>query len=177
VGEGPRGRRAVEVLDRAEVLLSEARETRSVHLRVAADDVVHSGPERAAGAVQPPLRGAVAAVDEDGPRRPILRFARQALPPLQHEHVDASPRQRERGRPAAHARADDHDVRAERRHGYVTIATCTSPGPWTPTASFCSMSALRLGPVTIATELGRSVPSASKSSSSPATIVPSRTTV
>ena len=48
--------------------------------------------------------------------------------------------------------------------------TCTSRGPWTPTASFCSMSALRLGPVTIARALGRSSPSAAKSSSRPGRI-------
>src|SRR5215510_1027221 len=41
--------------------------------------------------------------------------------------------------------------------------TWTSPGPWTPTTRCCSMSALRLGPVTIASALGRSSPTAANS--------------
>ena len=57
---------------------------------------------------------------------------------------------------------------------HTSSTTCTSRGPWTPTASFCSMSALRLGPVTIASALGRSSPSAAKSSSSPGRIRSSR---
>ena len=48
--------------------------------------------------------------------------------------------------------------------------TCTSPGPCTPTTSCCSMSALRLGPVTIASALGRSSPTASNSSARPGRI-------
>ena len=40
-------------------------------------------------------------------------------------------------------------------------------GPWTPRASTCSMSAERLGPETIASELGRSPPTRANSSSRP----------
>jgi REP element-mobilizing transposase RayT len=60
-------------------------------------------------------------------------------------------------------------------HGWSGGArtTWTSPGPCTPTTSFCSMSALRLGPVTIASALGSSPPSASNSSASPGRILSS----
>ena len=40
--------------------------------------------------------------------------------------------------------------------------TCTSPGPWTPIASVCSMAALRLGPVTIPSALGSAPPTAAE---------------
>ena len=58
----------------------------------------------------------------------------------------------------------------DRRHS-GSNTTCTSRGPCTPTISFCSMSALRLGPVTIASALGRSPPRASKSPASPGRIL------
>src|SRR5918992_4854106 len=65
---------------------------------------------------------------------------------------------------------ETHDV------GHGTRTTCTSRGPWTPTTNRCSMSALRLGPVTIASALGRSGPTAAKSSARPGRIRSSEST-
>jgi hypothetical protein len=111
VGEGPRRRRALAVLDRAEVLLAQARQARAVDLRVAADHVVHPGGERTARAVEPLLVRAVAPLAEHRARRPVRRLARQSPPALEHEDVDAPARQGERRRPATHARADHDDLR------------------------------------------------------------------
>ena len=116
VAERPRRRNAVQVLDGSEVMLAESRQTRAVDLGVAADDVVHAGGERPAGAVEPLLGRLVPARREDRVRRPVLRLARQALPPLEHEHVDTAAGEGERGRAAPHAGADDDNVRTQRLH-------------------------------------------------------------
>jgi len=119
VAEGPGWRDPVLVLDLGEILLAEPRQARAVHLRAAAHDVVDAGREAAAGAVEPPLRRLVAPVDEHRARRPVLRLARQALPALQHEDVDAPARQRVRRRAPAHTGPDDHDVRVQRPHSAI----------------------------------------------------------
>jgi hypothetical protein len=102
--------RSLTVRDRGEVPFAEAGQARSVHFRAAADHVVHAGDERAAGAVAPPLGRRVAALEEHPSRRPVLRLARQAPPPLQDEDVDAPPRQGLRDGAAAHAGSSDHHV-------------------------------------------------------------------
>ena len=119
VAERPCRRGALVVLDRAEVVLAEAREARAVDLRVAADDVVDPGLEDPAGAVEPALGGLVAAFGEHRVRGPVLRLARQPPPALEHEHVDAAAGERERRRGAAHARADDDHVGTQRAHRAV----------------------------------------------------------
>ena len=120
VAERPGRRRALVVLDGPEVVLAEAREAGPVHLRVAAHHVVHARGERAARAVEPALGGLVAALHEDRLRRPVLRLAGEPPAALEDEHVDATAREREGRRAAAHARADDDHVGSQRPHAAVS---------------------------------------------------------
>jgi hypothetical protein len=66
ISDRPRRRHSLLVLQHAEVLLPEARQTGAVHLRVAAHVVLDPWLERlAAGVVVPRLRVLVALFDED----------------------------------------------------------------------------------------------------------------
>ena len=79
-------------LDRGEVLLAKAGQARSVDLRVTADHVVHAGSEHAAGAVEPPLRRFVAALDEhrSGLQREVSKRVVLKYMPHFHFHLDES---------------------------------------------------------------------------------------
>ena len=89
VHDGPRRRDAVVVAQLAEILLAQAVQRGAVELRGAADAVVHLRLEGLAVAVVPRVRRDVAVVDEDVPREPVLRLAREPVAPLEEE--DALP--------------------------------------------------------------------------------------
>ena len=121
IGEWPRGRGALLMLDGTEIGLAEPGQARAVDLRVAADHVVHAGRERAPGAIEPTLVRLVPALGEHRLRGPVLRLAREPLPTLEHKDVRAPLGEREGGRAAAHAGSDDHDVAVQVRHRFLTL--------------------------------------------------------
>ena len=110
VGDRPRGRDAVVVVDLAEVLGAQPVERCAVELGRAADEVVDLRLKRLALLVVPGVRGHVAVVDEDVRRLPVLGLARKPVAALEQE--DALPGRREvpREGAAAGARADDDHV-------------------------------------------------------------------
>ena len=110
VADRPRGRHALLVPERAEILEAQAVERAAVDLRVAADDVVQPGVELVTGTVLPDVGALVLAVDEHGLARPVGAFALQIVAALEDEDALAGRRQLERHRPAAGPRADDDDV-------------------------------------------------------------------
>ncbi len=74
IRDGPGRRRAAFVLDSAEVLATQARQRRSIHLGVAADEVVNAGLERLAVRVVPVFIGLVPLLVEDSAWLPVLRL-------------------------------------------------------------------------------------------------------
>lgn len=111
IGDGPRWRDPVVMLDLVEVLTSEAWQAGAVHLGVAADVVVHPGPERPASRSVVPRFGILVATPlEDLDRRGVGILARKKVAPLHDQHSCAAVTDRVReGRPA-HSGTDDRDV-------------------------------------------------------------------
>jgi hypothetical protein len=110
VGDRPRGRDAVVVLELAEVLLAKAVERGAVQLGRAADEVVHLRLERLALGVVPGVLRDVAVLDEDVLGEPVRRLAREPAAPLEEKDLLAGRSQVMGQRPAACARADDDHV-------------------------------------------------------------------
>ena len=103
VGERPLRRDAVDVLQLAEVLRPQPVQRRAVHLRRAADEVVHLRLERLAVGVVPRLFGDVAAVDEDRRRAPVLHLACEEVAALEQQDALAGVGDRVGQRAAARA--------------------------------------------------------------------------
>src|SRR3954454_10753067 len=101
IGDGPGGRDAVVVAQRAEVLGTQPVQRRAVQLRRAADVVVDLRLERLVVGVIPRVLRHVAVVDEHVVALPVLRLTGQ--PPAALEQQDALARRRQRAheRPAA----------------------------------------------------------------------------
>ena len=110
VGDRPRRRDAVVVLQLAEVLAAQAVEGGAVELGGAADEVVDLRLERLAVLVVPGVGGDVAAVDEHVLGRPVLGFAGQPATPLEQQDALARRGEVPGQRAAAGTGADDDDV-------------------------------------------------------------------
>ena len=111
VADRPRRRDAVVGLQLAEVLGAEPGQAGAVDLGVAADVVVHAGPERFSGRpVVPFLRVLVPVLPEHLDRRGVGVLAGQEVAALDHEHVGAGVAQGVGEGCAAHSGTDDGDV-------------------------------------------------------------------
>src|SRR5690242_3439993 len=121
IADRPRGREAVGVLDRLEVAHAKAEHRGAEKLRVTTHIVELAGAKRLGLRVVPGVVRAIALLDEDRFRVPVLRLARQALAALQYQNASAARRKRDRGAAAADSGADDDDVvvgsRSVVRHG------------------------------------------------------------
>src|SRR5205814_2834206 len=103
VAERPCRGEPVRVLEVLEVALAEAREARPVHLRVAADPVVHAGGEVDTRAgVLPCLAVPVDMVDEHPRRIPVVFLAREPGPSLEDDRAYAPLAERARERSSSH---------------------------------------------------------------------------
>src|SRR5512132_3176246 len=103
------------MLEHLEVLLTEARQTRSVDLGVAAHVVVDARLELpSAAGVLPALGVAVTMPGEHGLGRPVLILARQEVAALDEQHPGPGGPERPRERRPAHPGADDGDVALQR---------------------------------------------------------------
>jgi hypothetical protein len=98
------------VLHLAEIPLAHAQQHGAIELRVAADEVVDAGVERAAILVVPGLRRLVAIGDEHRLAVPVLPLARQEIAALQQQDARAGRREGVRKRAAARAGSNDDDV-------------------------------------------------------------------
>ncbi len=110
IGQRPGRRQAVGVLDVLEVALFHAHQGRAIEGGIAADPVIGVGDEGFVVLVEPLFLGAVAVLDEDGVRIPVLRFLRQVLAALQDQDFLAGIGHGIGQRAAAGARSDDDDV-------------------------------------------------------------------
>ena len=110
VGDRPRGRDAVDVLEFSEVLAPQTIEHAAPELRVAADVVVRVRLELGTGLIDPALRRAVAQFLPDRGRTPVLGLGRHAAATLDQEDALARRRQGVGHRSAARAGPDDHEV-------------------------------------------------------------------
>ena len=110
VTDGPGRRKAVFVLEFAEVALAQAEQGGAVDFRVAADIVVQAGVERLAGAAEPGLLRLIGAVDEDGLGVPVGAGARQVVAALEHQDALAGRGEIVGEGGATGPAADDDDV-------------------------------------------------------------------
>ena len=92
--ERPGGREPVCVLNRGEVARTETRQRCAVDLRVPAHGVRQPWFIPLAVRGLPAVAGAVATIDEDGVRTPVLGLGRDEIPPLQDQDLRARVRQR-----------------------------------------------------------------------------------
>ena len=92
VVDRPRRRDAVGVLEDAEILAAQPVEHAAPELRVAADAVVRVRRERLPFGVEPLLDGAIAQLAPHRFGAPVLRLARDAAAPFEHEDPRAASR-------------------------------------------------------------------------------------
>ena len=110
ITERPGRRKAVQVVDLAEVLGPQTVEGRAVQLGGPADKIVDLGLERPPGAVVPRIGRDVLPVDEDGLGAPVVHLPGQEVASLEQQDPFTRRRQRVGQGAAAGARTDDDDV-------------------------------------------------------------------
>ncbi len=123
VRDRPRGRDPVVMPELTEVLLAQAVQRRSVHLRGAAHVVVHLRLERLAVVVVPGVGGDVAVVDEDVLREPVLGLACEPVAALEQEDPLAGGGEMPGERAAAGTGPDDDHVIAVHQYSSSSSGT------------------------------------------------------
>src|SRR5579871_657124 len=85
ISERPGRGSSAMMLDLAEILLAQAKQRRTVHLRIAAHPVVDAGMERPSIPPIPGLFGLIPCIDEDRAGIPVFSFTRQKVTAFEEE--------------------------------------------------------------------------------------------
>ena len=98
------------MLQCAKISLAQTGQGRAVHLRVAADVIVHPWAKAAAIRRLPHFGRFITPLVKDSRRLPVLRFLGQIVTPFQQQDARALVAQPKGQRPTTHSTADNNDV-------------------------------------------------------------------